>query len=232
MAERTRVTLDGGTIVVEPASGGDRPPGMGGPLRIEPGHTAVITVDVQRYFLETPPFAAMSVLMPPLAVFLDEARAAGLSVVHVKTEFRTGMADAGRQGSRTRQMMDGLGIGLVLGSPAAELAAGLRQPSDVVVTKTRFSGFAATDLAEVLRKRRIETLIFAGGTTTVCVESTVREAVFLEYNALVLSDCTGDLSSDLHESALRRIDIFFGWVCNSSDLLPALRGLTSRAATT
>ena len=46
--------------------------------------------------------------------------------------------------------------------------------------------------------------------------------MFSEYNALVLSDCTIDMSPELHESALARIELFFGWVCSSEELIRAL----------
>jgi hypothetical protein len=39
---------------------------------------------------------------------------------------------------------------------------------------------------------------------------------------LALSDCTMDINQELHESALMRIELFFGWVCNSEDLVRAL----------
>jgi ureidoacrylate peracid hydrolase len=128
-------------------------------------------------------------------------------------------------------MMDAVGSGLVRGSAGAAIPTELGpEPADLVVVKTRFSGFWNTDLDEVLRARRLDTLIFAGGTTTVCVESTVRDAVFLEFTAVVLADCTRDVTAELHESALRRIDMFFGWVCDSSTLGEALNGLLHSTA--
>jgi ureidoacrylate peracid hydrolase len=200
------------------------PPGMGRPLVIDPVRTAVVIVDVQRYFIETAPFSAMQAILQPLAQFLPTARRAGMPVVHVRTEFDPDMTDAGRPGSRTRVMMDSLGTALVRGNRLADIAPQLNpDASDISVTKTRFSGFWRSNLDEVLRTRGIDSLIFAGGTTTVCVESTLRDAVFLEYNPLVLSDCTQDMSPELHESALRRVEMFFGWVCASTDLAAALQ---------
>jgi ureidoacrylate peracid hydrolase len=224
MSSTSQVTVDRGVISVAPRPMADRPPGMGRPLVMTPIRTAVVVVDMQRYFLETPPFSGMRTILEPTAAFLVAARQAGLAVVHVRSEFSEGMENAGRIGSRTRAMMDSLGTGLVHGSPLADIAPELRRAAeDIVVTKTRFSGFCHTDLDSVLRKRQIDTLIFAGGTTTVCVESTLRDALFLEYNALVLADCTEDMTPDLHRSALQRIDMFFGWVCESTELVAALQ---------
>ena len=47
------------------------------------------------------------------------------------------------------------------------------EAEDLVVTKRRFGGFESTDLDLVLRSNRIKTLVFTGGITQVCVESTV-----------------------------------------------------------
>jgi ureidoacrylate peracid hydrolase len=131
-------------------------------------------------------------------------------------------------------MMLGLGSEsdnpLLQGRATAEIVPELApQSSDVVVAKSRFSGFWGTNLLEILRACNIESLVFAGGTTTVCVESTLRDAMFLEFNSLVLSDCTADITQELHESALMRVELFFGWVCGSEDLIPMLEEAKTRS---
>ena len=73
-------------------------------------------------------------------------------------------------------MMLGLGTEnenpLLQDRPTAEIVPELSPHlSDVIVTKTRFSGFWGTNLHEILKSRDIESLVFAGGTTTVCMWS-------------------------------------------------------------
>ena len=207
---------------IRPLSRGG-PPGYGHDLHVDPARTAVVIVDVQRFFVDAMPFEAMRRAIAPIARFLPTARASGMTVVHVKSEFRADMADAGRPGSRTRQMMDSVGQGLVRGGQGADIVPELTpQPEDLVVVKRRFSGFVDTDLHALLSARRTETLLFTGGTTTVCVESTLRDAVFRDYNPVLLSDCTADMSDELHASAVARIDMFFGWVCTSVELAAML----------
>jgi ureidoacrylate peracid hydrolase len=207
------------------------PPGYGQILPLDPRRSAVVIVDVQKYFVEALPFAAMGRVVEPIARFLPAARESGMRVVHVKSEFLPDLADAGRPGSRTRQMMDSVGNGLVQGARTAEIVSELApQASDLVVVKKRFSGFADTELHAQLSALRIETLVFAGGTTTVCVESTLRDAMFLEYNCVLLSDCTADLDEALHESAVARIDMFFGWVCTSTELAAGFAGRAAARA--
>jgi ureidoacrylate peracid hydrolase len=70
-------------------------------------------------------------------------------------------------------------------------------------------------------------LIIVGCTTSVCVESTVRDAMFRDYRCLVLEDCTGEpygygLARSNHHASLLLIESEFGWVSNSTELIKAL----------
>jgi nicotinamidase-related amidase len=67
---------------------------------------ALVVIDVQRYFVDSLPFAAMGRIVEPIARFLPVARAAGILIAHLRSAFRSDMQDAGRLGSRTRQMME------------------------------------------------------------------------------------------------------------------------------
>ena len=102
------------------------------------------------------------------------------------------------------------------------------QPEDAVIYKTRFSGFYNTELDATLRRKHIKYLLFAGVTTSICVESTVRDAMFRDYLCLLLSDCMaepigGNLARSNHEASLLAIEAVFGWVSDSSEFVSALR---------
>ena len=69
------------------------------------------------------------------------------------------------------------------------------------MSKHRFSGFYGTDLDVILKGLGVETLVFTGCTTSVCVDSTLRDAFYRDYRCLLLSDCTGEpIGSDLARS--------------------------------
>jgi ureidoacrylate peracid hydrolase len=96
-----------------------------------------------------------------------------------------------------------------------------------VVTKTRYSGFFETELDDTLRSLGARFLVVTGCTTSICVESTVRDAMFRDYSCLVLEDCTAEpigagLSRSNHEASLLVIQTLFGWVSDSEALLRAL----------
>jgi len=126
------------------------------------------------------------------------------------------------------------------GTPAAharERPAGIKesdiltelapQPDDVIVIKSRHSGFYNTNLHTILKELGITTLVFTGGTTRICVESTLRDAYFRDYRCLLLADCTAEpidsrLPRTNHEATLLLVELVYGWVSESASLMQAL----------
>ena len=109
------------------------------------------------------------------------------------------------------------------------------QDGDLVVPKHRFSGFFETNLDASLRERGITSLVFTGCTTSICVESTLRDAFFRDYRCLLLEDCTAEpIGSNLphsnHDASVRVIETLFGWVTDSATLEAALRQPTTAIA--
>jgi len=109
-----------------------------------------------------------------------------------------------------------------------EIVDGLEpEPLDVVIWKTRFSGFHATELDVVLRSRGVTQLVVTGCTTSVCVESTIRDAMFRDYSCVLLKDCSAEpigaeLARSNHDASLLVTQALFGWVSSSGALLQAL----------
>lgn len=94
---------------------------------------------------------------------------------------------------------------------------------DLLVTKTRYSGFAGTTLDSQLRTRGLRYLFFAGIATNVCVESTLRDAYFLDYWPILLADGAMPAGPPaMHEATLFNVENFFGWTLSSSDFIAAL----------
>jgi ureidoacrylate peracid hydrolase len=101
------------------------------------------------------------------------------------------------------------------------------QPGDIVLNKHRFSGFFETELDRVLKRLGVRYLIMTGCTTSVCVESTIRDAMFRDYSCVLLADCTGepigaDLARSNHEASVLSVEVLLGWVSDSDTLVKAL----------
>ena len=77
---------------------------------------------------------------------------------------------------------------------------------DTVLYKHRFSGFFETELHAILKRSGIKYLIVTGCTTSICVESTVRDAMFRDYSCVLLKDCAGEpIRIRLAEEQSRRV---------------------------
>ena len=93
------------------------------------------------------------------------------------------------------------------------------EDGDLVIEKHRHSAFAGTELDQILRDRGIRTVAVAGVQTHVCVESTLRDASARGYYVVVAGDCVGSYDRDLHDKTLRCVDMHFGEVVASADLI-------------
>ena len=104
------------------------------------------------------------------------------------------------------------------------------QPTDIVLYKTRVQRLLRNRPgSHACRARGIETIVFAGATTSVCVESTVRDAMFRDFHCIVLSDCTAepigaDLARSNHEASLLVLELLFASIATSDALMTALAG--------
>ena len=101
------------------------------------------------------------------------------------------------------------------------------QASDIVLYKTRFSGFYNTDLDGILKRRAVAKLIVTGCTTSICVESTIRDAMFRDYSTVLLSDCSAEpigheLPRSNHDASLLVIQTLLGSVSTSDDFIKAV----------
>lgn len=221
------------------------------PLTIDLGRTAVIVIDMQNDFgakgglfdLAGMDISAIQEAVAPIAGVIAGAREAGLKIVYVKMEHRPDLSDTGGESSSYFVKLLRGRIGQRVVTPDGresrvqikdtwntDILDDLKPlPDDIVISKHRNSAFFGTDLDMILRSLGIKFLIVTGCATSVCVDSTIRDAMFRDYWCLLLSDCTADASgSDLagadQNATLRLIAGVFGWVSDSGTFLEALKG--------
>jgi nicotinamidase-related amidase len=220
-----------------------------GPLWLDTARAAVIVVDMQNDFgarggmfdRSGIDISGIEGAIAPTARALAAARKAGLPVIYLKMGFLPDLSDLGEEGSVNRARHLEFGVGQRMRAPDGresrilirdtwntDIVAGLEpQPDDLVLYKTRFSGFYGTDLHERLVAIGVKELIFTGCTTSICVESTLRDAMFRDYACVLLADCTSepignDLPRSNHDASLTTIEALFGWVSSSAQFEKAL----------
>jgi len=102
--------------------------------------------------------------------------------------------------------------------------------ADTRIIKNRYSALIAgsSGLERLLRSLDIDTVLIAGTKTNICCEATARDAMMLDFKAVMVSDCCAALSDDEHRSALENIIQQFGDVLTSEEVLERLRRWTNR----
>jgi ureidoacrylate peracid hydrolase len=177
----------------------------------------------------------------PTAQALAAIRQAGIGVIYLKMGFRPDLSDLGPPGSPNRIKHLPGQVGTTVTAPDGRESRILirdtwntdildelkPEAGDAVLYKTRYSGFYGTELDSILKRRGIKSLVVTGATICVCVDSTIRDAMFRDYTCILLEDCTGEpLGSQStrsnHEAALLTIQTLFGWVSTSANLIEAL----------
>jgi ureidoacrylate peracid hydrolase len=220
------------------------------PLEIDPAKTAVVVVDMQNAFaskgglldLAGVDIGGADAVVRTIAKVLAAARGVGVPVVYLQTGYKPDLSNGGGPSSPNPRKETALclmrarpelkGQLLVEGTWDFQIVDALTpQANDLVVLKTRYSGFAGTQLDSVLRVRDIRYLVFVGIATNVCVESTLRDAYFHEYWPVLVTDGAMQAGPpEAHAATLFNVESFFGWTLPAAALVEALS--PSRASRT
>ena len=93
---------------------------------------------------------------------------------------------------------------------------------DIVITKSSMGAFSSSGIDGILQKNGISCLVFSGGYTDACVDSTVRSAIDRGYLCTIAEDaCISNIEED-HTAALRILDKYFAWVTSTTNIISNL----------
>lgn len=197
------------------------------PFRYDPARCALVLIDVQNDFCHPDgslskagqDVSAAVAMVPRLVGLVDSARAAEVPVVFVRTthdETNDSVAWLNRRaagpGSVTTQAT------CRTASWGAEFYEVAPLPGETVITKHRYSAFVGTNLDLTLRTMGVESLLFTGVATEVCVESSLRDGLFAEYFVSMVDDCCATYAPELHEGSIRAVAKNFGTVVGGAEL--------------
>ena len=211
------------------------------PLELDPSRTALIIVDMQRYFTQpsfpfTDFFEKMSpgvcsgylrrvreTVIPSIRRLLDHFRRNGSLVVFtaVGTETQDGRDLAGWARALDEAGMNLLGTRIhpPVGDPSWQIDPALEPRTDeIVVNKLSAGTFATTNLSDQLRNRGVDRVVITGVVTDVCVSTTAREAADRSFKVVVVSDACTTFSERLHQANLETLHVF-GWVRATDEVI-------------
>jgi ureidoacrylate peracid hydrolase len=212
------------------------------PIEIDPARTALVVVDMQNAFASVggmfellgQDISAAAAVIQTIRRLTHAARSVGMRVIYLTMGYAPDLSDSGGPASPNWYKELGLtamnrhpeyaGKFLIRGSWDAAIVDELKPlPGDIVVEKSRYSGFRGTNLDVVLKTLNTKYLIFTGIATNVCVESTLRDGYFLDYWPILVADATNNAGPPMTQDAtLWNVETVFGWVATSNDLIAAM----------
>lgn len=223
-----------------PSTGAVTVTAMPGEFSFQVERCALVVIDMQRDFIEPGGFgealgndvSRLAAIIPATRRLLDGCRAAGMTVIHTREAHRPDLADCppakrlrGHPVHRIGEYGP-MGRILVSGEPGNDIVPALAPvPGEIVIDKPGKGAFYATALHEILRLRGLTHLIFAGVTTEVCVQTTMREANDRGYECLLVEDCTESYFPEFKRVTVEMIraqGAIVGWTAPSQVLLSAL----------
>jgi biuret amidohydrolase len=210
---------------------------------LQPEHSALLVIDMQRDFLHPQGYAVQAGLdiaplraaIGPVGAVLEAARAARMLVVHTREGHLPDLSDCppyklerSRRAGAEIGSPGPLGRLLIRGEYGHDFTDELRPAAgEIVIDKPGYSAFEHTTLQQLLTTRAIDTLIVTGITTEVCVSSTIRAAADRGYRCMTVDDACASGDATLHDAALQMIGVeggVFGEVVSSADVIAALMG--------
>ena len=158
------------------------------PMRMTP---ALLTVDLQRYYLEVgheDKLTRVHALIANTNDLIEWFHRYALPIIRIQVVHRT-------DGSTWNQQMkphwtgDVLNATLTEGTWEAEAHPDLvEHETDIVVIKTRSSAFVRTDLEDTLRALGVDTVVVAGFSTNRCVGLTALDAWERDFRVILAGD--------------------------------------------
>ncbi len=215
------------------------------PIDLDPSRTALIIVDMQRYFTQpsfpfTEVFEKISpgicsgylgrireIVIPSIQRLLAHFRERGSPIVF--TAIGSGAKDGNDLPCWLRSFDDvGLStLGSRLWPPTGDASWEIDEaleprPDEIVLNKLSAGTFATTDLERRLRDRGIESVVVTGVATDVCVSTTAREAADRNFKVVIVSDACTTFSEQLHQANIETLHVF-GWIRRTQDLIGVAR---------
>ncbi len=216
-------------------------------LELDLRSAAVVVVDMQNAFaapkgvfdLAGIDISAADQIIRTIQDILKKSRERGIKVVYLQMGYKKDLSNSG--GPDSPNWHKEFALLLMRSHPQMQdkpLAEGTwnfaivdalkPRAGDAVVGKSRYSGFAGTNLDSLFRTQGIRYLFFTGMATNVCVESTLRDAYCLDYWPILITDATMQAGPEfLQQATVQNVRAHFGWTLTTQEFLKSLTSANS-----
>lgn len=186
--------------------------------------SALIVIDLQRSFCDADgsmarqgrPIEALQRAAAAGNALAADARAAGVTVIWTRMVFAPDYADGGWLVEAIRPNLKRVGAlrrgsGDELLSHCVETGAG-----DEILDKPRFSALVGTGLEQRLRAGHISRVFVCGVTTSMCVESTVRDLAQRDFETYLVADACSDFEEERHQASIAAMEFGFARIIDTA----------------
>jgi bifunctional isochorismate lyase/aryl carrier protein len=187
-----------------------------GRLLFSPDATALLVIDLQRYFTDPASHAYVPGAGDVLAAV---RRLAAAFSAHGLPIFFTRHANAPENAGMLARWWDDL---ITEGSPLAELSPDVDPSLGTVVPKTQYDAFHGTGLQGILNDRGIERVVITGVVAHLCCETTARAAFVHGFQVTFPVDATVSYGEDHHLATLLNLGHGFASLGFVDDLIEAM----------
>lgn len=195
----------------------------------DPRSTALIVVDMQRYFVADGqplgnPYARA--IIPNINRLIGVMRGIGVPVYWIRHTNIDQGPSALPAWKRAMPLVTMSYKALTVGADGHDVDPTLdRLPGDPVVDKYRYSCFIthSSDLHERLQSAGIDTLVVVGTMTNGCCESTVRDGSMIGYKMLAVADAMATTTDEEHAASLLNMRIGFADIVTTEEMIGRIR---------
>lgn len=186
--------------------------------------SALVVIDMQVDFCADDGFVASigldtepcRLIVPKLETFIDVARQKEIPVLWVFADYDDTVVPPTFQ---RRKREAGIERNCCIpGTKGFEAFGVHRADGEPSFIKHSYSAFTNPEFEQHLHTQNIETLIFAGVQTNVCIEATIREAYNRGFHIVVAEDCVASHTPLLHDATLQNVRALMGCVNQSNEI--------------
>jgi ureidoacrylate peracid hydrolase len=198
---------------------------------IAPKRTALLVIDMQVDFASPAgvlatsgaDLSAVPAALSQAARLAHGARDAGATVLFIRLETRP-ETDSPSWKERMRRTGGIPEKDLAIcrsGTPGAAFYGPMPAERDLILSKSRYSSFAGTELDTILKAKGIDTLVVCGLATDCCVDCTVRDAFHRDYHVFLVADACASYDKTSHDAAVQSLERNCAIVVRTQDVVTA-----------
>lgn len=187
--------------------------------KFSPRDSALLVIDMQRYFLDGSSHACLPGAKEVLANvrrLVTAYRKCSLPVVFTRHAHPRDQ----RPGAMARWWGDLLREGDEMSEFVPQL---MPRRGETVIRKSRYSAFFGTNLEETLRSCGASSVLITGVMTHLCCETTARDAFVRDFDVFFVIDGTASQTEDLHVSSLKTLTDGFAIPVTTAEVLRRIK---------